>query len=149
LTTNAPAGSRHPVLERVFGTVPGVRWLVGGIVGISLACSILARILAPDDFPTLGRSMWWAIQTVTTVGYGDAVPASSWGKSIGAILMVSGVAGVSILTAAIAAAWVTRAQAKRMATLQATHADPVLAALERIEQRLDDLEARIERGSRE
>jgi voltage-gated potassium channel len=122
--------------------VPGVRWLVAGIIGGALGCSFLARLLAPDDFPSLGVAFWWAIQTVTTVGYGDTVPRSSHGKFIAAVLMVAAVATISLVTASVSAAWVSRAQTRR----QAEHRDPVLEALARIERRLDELEPRSRRG---
>ena len=128
--------ARRPVLQRLFGTVPGPRWLVAGIVGISFVCAVLARLVAGDDFPTVGVAAWWAIQTVTTVGYGDTVPQSTEGKFIAGVLMVTAIASVSLITAAVSAGWVNRLQARR----QAEHHDPVLAALERIERRLDALE---------
>ena len=32
------------------------------------------RLLDPSEYPSIGRGLWWAIQTVTTVGYGDVTP---------------------------------------------------------------------------
>jgi voltage-gated potassium channel len=122
--------------------VPGVRWLVAGIVLVALVCALLARLLAGDDFPTFGSASWWAIQTVTTVGYGDAVPRTTAGKALAATLMVTAVASISLLTAAVSAAWINRLQARR----QAAHGDPVLEALTRTERRLDELEQRGLRG---
>jgi voltage-gated potassium channel len=146
VTTHAPSGTERPegaaahrrIARRALGTVPGVRWLVAGIVTVSLACALLARILAGDDFPTISIAFWWALQTVTTVGYGDTVPDSAIGKTIGGALMIAGVAAISLITAAISAAWVTRLQARRRAVV----GDPVMEALERIEQRLQALEQR-------
>jgi voltage-gated potassium channel len=119
---------------RVFGAVPGIRWLVVGMTTVAIACALVARILAPDDFPTYRRAFWWSVQTVTTVGYGDVTPASRTGQAIAAVLMVSGIAFISVLTASISAAFVSRQAAKRRAE------DPMLLALERVESRLELLE---------
>jgi voltage-gated potassium channel len=119
---------------RVFGAVPGIRWLVVGMTSVAIACAFVARLFAPDDFPTYGRAFWWSVQTVTTVGYGDVTPASRTGQAIAAVLMVSAIAFISVLTASISAAFVSRQAAKRRAE------DPMLALLERIEDRLELLE---------
>jgi voltage-gated potassium channel Kch len=138
---------RRHLLERIVGPVPGVRWLVFSIVLVSIACAVLARLIAPDDFPTLGRSFWWSVQTVTTVGYGDVTPASTAGRTVAAVLMVTAFASLSVLTAAISAAFVRRMQARRGLE------DPLVDALTKIESRLAALEAAISdpepaRGSR-
>ena len=110
--------------------------LVVLIVAASVVAAALAHWLAGDDFPTWGISVWWAIQTVTTVGYGDVTPKTSTGRFIAGSLMVVGYAFVSILTAAVAASWMTRFRARRRGDPE----DPVRAALERIEQRLERIE---------
>jgi voltage-gated potassium channel len=130
---------RRAVLERVFGTVPGVRWLVLGAFAVSLVCAIVARAVAASDFPSFGLAFWWAIQTVTTVGYGDVTPESREGRAIAAVLMLAGVASLTLLTAAISAAFVNRLERRRMER----HEDPVLRALDRIEQRLEQVERRL------
>lgn len=126
-------------LQRVFGVVPGIRWLVLGIVAVTIACAIVARWLAQDDFPTFGRALWWSVQTVTTVGYGDVTPASDEGRAIAALLMVSAIAFISILTASISAGFVHRLQSKR------GRGDPLIVAMERIESRLEALERSTQR----
>jgi voltage-gated potassium channel Kch len=119
---------------RIFGAVPGIRWLVVGMTSVAIACALVARIFAPDDFPTYGRAFWWSVQTVTTVGYGDVTPESRAGQTIAAVLMVSAIAFISVLTAAISAGFVNRLAGKRRAE------EPLFLALERIESRLELLE---------
>jgi len=53
-------------------------------------------------------TLWWALVTITTVGYGDVVPHSTLGRVVGLILMLSGVVLVSLFTATIASIFVER-----------------------------------------
>jgi len=53
-------------------------------------------------------TLWWALVTITTVGYGDVVPHSTMGRIVGLILMLSGVVLVSLFTATIASIFVER-----------------------------------------
>jgi Ion channel len=73
-------------------------------LGITLAGGVLARIVDPRDFDSLGTSLWWALQTVTTVGYGDVVPRSVGGRAIGAVVMLSGIGFLTVVTASVTAA---------------------------------------------
>jgi voltage-gated potassium channel Kch len=123
-----------PFFRRIFGDVPGVRWMVGGIVVVAGSCALVARIIAPHDFHDYPTAFWWAVQTVTTVGYGDVVPASNAGRLVASVLMISGVAFISLLTAAISAGFVRRVSSRRVIT------DPVLDKLNGVEQRLAALE---------
>jgi voltage-gated potassium channel len=134
-----PIGDRRPVLHRVFGSVPGVRWLVGGIAGVAIGCAVAMRVINSEEFPTFGRAFWWAIQTVTTVGYGDVTPQTTEGRLLASLLMIAAVATISLLTATIAAGMVNRVQRRRSELQQ----DPVIASLERIESRLEQLERRL------
>lgn len=62
----------------------------------------------PDHFDTIFQSVWWALVTMTTVGYGDKVPITVGGRLAGAVIMFSGVALVSIFTATISSIYVAR-----------------------------------------
>lgn len=55
-----------------------------------------------------GRGVWWALVTVTTVGYGDITPSSLGGKLAGAVLMVGGLVSFSLVTATVASIFVER-----------------------------------------
>jgi voltage-gated potassium channel len=54
------------------------------------ALYVLEHEVQPDKFGSIPESMWWAIATVTTVGYGDVVPVTLAGRLVGAITMVAG-----------------------------------------------------------
>ena len=131
----------HRALERLVGPVPGIRWLVFGLVLVTIACAIVARWIAQRDFPTFGNALWWSVQTVTTVGYGDVTPKTTEGRGVAAVLMVSAIAFISDLTAAISAGFVRRIQIRRGA------GDPMVEALTRIESRLAALEEMIGRST--
>jgi len=82
-------------------------------VGLALGGAVAIRFLDEESFPSFGLAVWWALQTVTTVGYGDVIPAGSTGKVIGGIEMVLGVSFISFLTAGVTSAVIQRSQDKR------------------------------------
>ena len=102
---------------------------------------VVERIVDPETFDSVWLAFWWALQTITTVGYGDVVPGEADGKAIGAVLMLGGLSLLSIITATITSAFVTRRQAE----LQASGEDPVMRQLSQIESRLDGIEAELRR----
>ena len=106
-----------------------------------LLFGIVERIVDPETFPTIWLAFWWALQTITTVGYGDVVPGEADGKAVGAVLMLSGLSLLSIITATITSVFVTR----RQADLQASGEDPVMRQLQQIESRLDGIDAELRR----
>ncbi len=62
-----------------------------------------------DTFWTsFGRGLWWAMVTITTVGYGDVVPQTAPGRLVGFFLMLSGLIALSLLTATVASIFVER-----------------------------------------
>ena len=67
------------------------------------------------DFPDLGGALWYTLQTVTTVGYGDKVPTQGIGRLVGATVMVVAVALIAILTASITSTFVEAAQRRQRA----------------------------------
>jgi voltage-gated potassium channel len=56
----------------------------------STAIYYIERHVSPDDFGSIPESMWWALATLTTVGYGDVVPATPLGKIVGGMVMIFG-----------------------------------------------------------
>jgi voltage-gated potassium channel len=82
-------------------------------VGLAFVGAVAIHFLDKDSFPSFGLAVWWALQTVTTVGYGDVVPAGTTGKVIGGIEMVLGVSFISFLTAGVTSAVIQRSQGKR------------------------------------
>lgn len=87
---------------------------------------------------TLPDALWWAITTVTTVGYGDRFPTTAAGRAIGAVLMVLGIALFGLIAASVSALFVRKDVAKDV--------DPQLEEISerlgRIEDALRDLGGR-------
>src|SRR5262249_55877914 len=99
-----PLSVRSAMAVIVSATVASV--VVGGLI-ISLVDG--------QDFPDIGIGMWWALQTVTTVGYGDVTPHTTIGRVIGAVIMVESIAFIAIVTAAITSSFVERARREQAA----------------------------------
>ena len=106
------------------------------LVALSLAfvAAVLERLVDPamGDF---ADALWWAVVTVTTVGYGDVIPTSTSGRVIASVLMVAGVSAIPITTSLVVSVFVSRAQAQQRAHDAELQAE-LMARLERIEQAL-------------
>jgi voltage-gated potassium channel len=63
---------------------------------------LLERAGQPSTFGTMPAALWWAVVTLTTTGYGDAVPQTALGHLIGAVVMVSGIATFGLLIGILA-----------------------------------------------
>jgi voltage-gated potassium channel len=119
-------------LERAFETGRILPYLVGVVALIAVLFGVIMRVVDSEDFPSLGVALWWAVTTVTTVGYGDVVPEQPVGRAVAAGLMVVGFASLSLLAGIIASALIARRAA--------SEPDEAMAALERLERRLDEIE---------
>src|SRR4051812_44855243 len=79
-----------------------LRYLVTAIFAIAVASAVIMRLVDHEDFPSLGLALWWAVTTVTTVGYGDVVPVQPAGRAVASVLMIVGFASLSLLTGIVA-----------------------------------------------
>ena len=64
--------------------------------------AVLIHLVEMDHFPTIGSGIWWAIITMSTVGYGDVYPKSELGKSVGALCAFLGLIATALPVAVIA-----------------------------------------------
>ena len=88
--------------------------------------------LNANEFENIWDGVWWSMQTVTTVGYGDFVITDIEGRIIAILTMLAGIGFISVLTAAVASRFVQ----------SDTHTDEVLQTLRRIEADVAELKAR-------
>jgi voltage-gated potassium channel len=102
---------------------------------------VLMRVLDGEEYPNVWKGMWFALQTVTTVGFGDVTPQRVEGRIVAAFIMLEGVAFLSIVIAAITSIFVARAQRERELTGQASAGHSTTA----LHERFDDLERRLDR----
>ena len=80
---------------------------------VVVGSGILIRLFDHSEYSSVWVGMWWALQTVTTVGYGDVTPAEWSGRLIAAFVMFEGIAFLAIVTAAITSTFVARAERER------------------------------------
>jgi len=121
-------------LESALETSRILRYLVGSVAFMAVASAVIIRIFDHQDFPSLGLALWWAVSTVTTVGYGDVVPVQPFGRAVASVLMIVGFASLSLLTGIVASLLVS----KRFET------GPT-AELNEIEKRLAEIERLLHR----
>jgi voltage-gated potassium channel len=124
---------------------PSVQTAAGVIVTATAVVVVTSgvgmRVLDHTEYSNIWVGMWWAIQTVTTVGYGDVTPMHWTGRIVATLVMLEGIAFLTVIIAAVTSTFVARAEAERDAAAAAEDdADDA-----RLEARLDGLDQRLER----
>ena len=103
-----------------------------------LLFGFLERLLDPKTFNTIWLGDWWALQTVTTVGYGDVVPHTSLGRLVATVLLLGGLAFLTVIIAMVTGGFVSLYQRQAIAAGE----DPYLEAMKALT--LEVREARAE-----
>jgi len=128
---------------------PSVRLAANVIVTATLVIVVVGgtmmRVLDHKEYGSIWLGMWWVLQTVTTVGYGDLTPTSAIGKILTSIVMLWGVAFLAITTAAITSVFVARAQRERAVAEEATAERTVEARFDKIDDQFQQLRELIEK----
>lgn len=123
------------LLSRTITVRRAAEWIAGATILLTVAGAVAIWLLDHKEFPTIGSGLWWSVQTMTTVGYGDHVPTTAEGQLIGALIMVGGIGFLTVVTATVTAAFVEGARAR----LGRTRDDAILERLDRIEKLLEEL----------
>jgi len=130
-------------MTRFLSAPLSVRSAVAVIVSATAVVVVLAgvamRFLDHSEYSNVWVGMWWALQTVTTVGYGDVTPRHVTGRIVGAVVLLYGIGFLTITIAAITSTFVTRAEREQGVALSRDDLDAVSARLDRIEQQLGQL----------
>jgi hypothetical protein len=145
----SPGGGRREALfKRLTSHPPRPRYAAAVIVAIWLALTLLfgwlEHVVDDKTFPTVWLGLWWAMQTVTTVGYGDVVPKQTVGRLMAAVLMLGGLSLLTVLTATITSTFVARAQS----AIREREGDPVAGRLDALTAEVHSLRDEVARLSR-
>jgi voltage-gated potassium channel len=127
-------------------TTPRVAGVLIATVSTSLTvvAGLLITVADHDNFPSVGSGLWWAVQTVTTVGYGDDVPTNVSGQLLAALVMLVGIGFLTVITAAITSTFVSRSRREQAPS----DADAALAEqFRQLDSRLERIEAALGRSS--
>ena len=113
--------------------------IASATIVITVAAGAVMTVLDRENYPTIGSGLWWAVQTTTTVGYGDNVPTTYGGRLLAALVMLFGIGFLTIITAAITSTFVSRSRLEPAdsdaETSLAEQLRQINARLERIETR--------------
>ena len=118
----------------------------GSAVTLILAAAVMEldveRGAAKATITSFGDALWWAVSTITTVGYGDRYPVTAAGRAIGIALMVAGV-GIFGVVAASAAAWFVSADQEEGKQQHADTITALTAEITALRHEVADLSAQI------
>ena len=142
-----------PVLGDVIGRRPLTARRAAGLISVvtvvlTVAGGVLIWLVDRDNIPTLGEGMWWAVQTLTTVGYGDVVPGGTAGRVIATIVMLNGIAFLTVITAAVTATLVEQVRQRRREPSAGASEAELAASLKEIGARLDAIEESLAKRDR-
>jgi voltage-gated potassium channel len=113
---------------------------------VTIGAGFLMTVAEHERYPSIGSGLWWAIQTTTTVGYGDNVPENVPGRLVAAFVMLFGIGFLTVITAAITSTFVARSRSA--AGSGAATPEQLLQLdeqLRQLDQRLERIEAALTR----
>jgi voltage-gated potassium channel len=126
--------------RRIVAILSGLnlRRAVGLIVAtatvLAFTAAVIVRIVDPA-IGTFGDALWWAVTTVTTVGYGDVVPESTTGRFVGAALMLTGLALIPMITSVVVSILVSQ-RTRESREAEQENLNQILERLDALEERL-------------
>ncbi len=97
--------------------------------------ALVMWLVNDENFPNYGVALWWAAQTVTTVGYGDVVPTNVAGRIVASLVMFTGIALISVVSGAAASGLMQTVRRRRGMDTETK----ILEEIEALHRRLDEL----------
>lgn len=132
-------------IERFLDDPASIRnasWLIISATSVAvIAGAVIVRVFDHKEYPSFGRALWFTLQTVTTVGYGDVTPKDALGRVVGAFVMLIAIGFITVVTAAITSTFVEAARRKADQATEAADAE----AFDRTEEALTAIGARLDR----
>ncbi len=114
-----------PALGAAFGTLTVLIVLTGGVM------YLLEHKAQPEAFASIPKALWWAVVTMATVGYGDVVPATLFGRLFGSVVILVGIAMVAVPAGIMATGFMEELRKQQfIVTWQAVASLPLFASLD-------------------
>jgi voltage-gated potassium channel len=115
--------SRYSITVRTFVRVAEEKRSDLGLISVLLLILLVLasssmyfveHAVQPDVYSSIPAAMWWAVETMTTVGYGDMIPATPMGKFLGSVIALIGIGFFALPTGVLAAAFAEELAKRRM-----------------------------------
>ena len=122
------------------------------ILSISLMVIILGTLMyiiegQQNDFDNIPKSIYWAVVTITTVGYGDVVPVTALGKTVAVVIMMLGYAIIAVPTG-IVASELTKTKSRERQDKIIEKEDRIIEKEDLILEKMKSLEDKIDKLSK-
>ena len=98
-------GEAHELYDALKASAPKITVFLGAVVTVVLIMGATMYLVEGEEngFTSLPRSMYWAVVTMTTVGYGDIAPVTALGQALAALLMIMGYGVIAVPTGIVSA----------------------------------------------
>jgi voltage-gated potassium channel len=121
--------------EKALSSGTAFRFVALVTVFVVVVAGSVEAVVDSKDFSSTWEGIWWAVVTVTTVGYGDVYPRSVTGRAVAIVVMFVGIGFLSVLTATIASFFVK--------TDRGDEFEVMIASLDRLEAEMADLKQQL------
>ena len=115
--------------------------IIATTVTLVVVGAVLIRVFAHEQYRSFGEALWFTLQTVTTVGYGDNTPTSAIGQVVASVVMLVSIGLVTVITAVVTSMFIRSVSRDEQESDLRTLTD----ALSRIETRLAEADERLDR----
>ncbi len=127
--------------RRVFST-EGLRYATLIVILVVIGGGTAFSVVEPKQHISAWDGVWWAVETVTTVGYGDIYPKTTAGRMIAIVVMASGIGFVALFTGALAQRFL-QAEGKTEKPEPTSSETELLSKLEEVSNRLDEVSGEV------